>query len=197
MEIKKHDYGDGSGLRPFYYDDATRTAHRLCAFGNRFAMPALKALNLELSLENILKQIEDYNFAINAYAYGIIESFERTMNDVECDTLSKRFKHEAEEKLSSIYRVGEKQKFVGKHGAYIQLSNGTLTVDAEAIKRDFTKHLESDKEKEIWEMLCGVCDIVNTLFSDNVKSNWVEEFFKIQNGTLVPITPIWEKDFIR
>lgn len=194
MEIKKHDYGDGSGLREWYFADTRRQVHRLCTYGNQSAIPALKALGIEVTLENVLEQIKDFNFAINTFAYGIVESFERTMNEVESGIIAERYKREAKEKICAFYKHLDSNDGVLVYGKYLTLSNEKLSVDLEAIKQNFTKHLESDKERLGWQLLCGVCDHVNALFSDKVPSNW-EDLFKIQNGVLVPITPIYESDF--
>ena len=166
-------YGDGSGVNKWAYNDRKGSLFKVCRVANNYAIPALKALGLPITLENVRER----------------SIFERYIKD------------DAEPKVNECYKgyngvamEGIDAEFFKK---WLYIDGEDLRANLEQLTKDYTKHLETPEEHIIWENLCQTCECLNTLFAGkNINLDYVKNLINInQRGEFVPNTPIDAGDF--
>ena len=195
-------YGDGSGLNRWTYNDRKSSLLKVCRVANNYAIPALKALGLPITLENVIAQVNDRNFAITLDKETKINSLSRQITDWERSIFERYLKDDAEPKVNECYKgyngilsiEGIDAEFYKK---WLYVDGEDLRANLEQLTKDHTKHLETPEEHIIWENLCQTCECLNTLFAGkNINLDYVKNLINInQRGEFVPNTPIDAGDF--
>lgn len=200
MADKKLDYGDGSGLKKWEYSDTKRQCLKLQAVGNVYAIPALKALELDITFDDVISQIKDRNHALDLYRQKHLPALGRQITDMESEMLCDFLNDKANKILAPIYsRQTHEDTDVSAdaYGRYLVLVNDTLKLNNVLLTQDKTKRLETPEEHKIWDLLCQTCDCLNTLFAGR-HDKWKALEINItinQDGNFVPVTPIYDSDF--
>lgn len=190
-------YGDGSGLLEWKYGDTKRQAIKLRDTGNRYAIPALKALGLDITLEDVFSQIEDKNHGIGLYRQKHLSFIKHDVSTVESEMFSGYLNEKASEILRPIYNNSMQTDCKGlitTYGKYIVLDGGELQLNEEVLTNDHTKTLETDEEKRIWGIMCEICDLLNDLHNGETPGNW-QDNFKLTPDGFKPETPIFVENF--
>ena len=190
-------YGDGSGLLEWKYGDTKRQALKIPALGKSYAIPALKALELPITLENVLAQIINKDHAIGLYRQRYLSTIKHDISDMEREMFSGYINDKASAALRPIYSNWIPQDYMGLvkvYGKYIVLDGGQLQLNEELLTKDHTKTLETDEEKRIWGIMCQICDLLNDLHNGETPDNWHENF-KLTPDGFKPVTPIFVDSF--
>lgn len=189
-------YGDGSGLLDWKYRDTRLQAIRIRDMGNRYAIPALKALGLDITLEDVLAQIDDKNHGIELYRQKYLSSIKHELSTVESEMFSGYINDKANEAIKPIYyqAMQTERGLVEAYGKYLVLDGGKLQLNEDLLTNDHTKTLETDEEKRIWGIMCQICDLLNDLHNGETPSNW-QDNFKLTPDGFKPEPPIFVENF--
>ena len=143
-------YGDGSGVNKWAYNDRRGSLFKVCRVANNYAIPALKALGLPITLENVIAQVNDRNFAITLDKETKINSLSRQITDWERSIFERYIKDDAEPKVNECYKGyngvamnGIDAEFFKK---WLYIDGEDLRANLEQLTKDYTKHLETPEE---------------------------------------------------
>ncbi len=198
MEVKKSKYGDGSGLLAWEYTDKLHQTKVISRIGNRYAIPALKALGIDVTLANVMCQIQDPEFAKKVYKSTRFMTLERAMSELEKEVFDHFLDNQVTPILAKVYKDYEEDTVsvdaVDVYGKYLTMHDGVVRANSDMIRHECTKYLESKEEQHIWESMCKICDQLNDLFNGLIPGNWAENFKVTPNG-FEPKTPIYVEDY--
>lgn len=194
-------YGDGSAVKEWEFKDRHRQARRVCINANKFAIPALKALDLPITIENVVAQVDNREYARDTYRETKFKELNRQITDLERTTFERFINEETSKRIGKLYLNFNNETLSGLDAAYysrwLYLDGEELKVNTDSIARDNTKYLETPEEQKIWDLLCQTCDNLNTLFDGRIKIDLDLRDYITTNksGDFVPRVPIYDGNF--